>query len=80
MILPKLYQIKTQEQKRKIVIEIANNLKRISNQHYPNIASQLENDNAKVNLIDRFICNMYGSIGGAGSWIDTIDSIEVTID
>jgi len=80
MILPKLYQIKTEAQKREIVIDISNNLKRISKVYYPNIVSQLENDNSKVSLIDRIICNMYSSIGGDEVWIDTIDSIEATID
>ena len=80
MNLPKLYQIKTQAQKREIVRDITNNLKRLSNDYYPNIVSQLENDNSKVSLIDRIICNMYSSIGGGEVWVDTIDSIEATID
>ena len=80
MILPKLYQIKTQEQKREIIIEIVDNLKRISSHHYPNVVLQFENDNSKVSLIDMIISNMYSKMGGAGDWIDTIDSIEATID
>ena len=80
MILPKLYQIKTQEQKRYIILDILDSIKILNKQHYPNVVSQLENDNSKINLIDMLISNKYSKMGGAGDWKDIIDSIEATID
>ena len=77
MILPKLYEIKTQSQKNEIIVNIVRYLEGVSKQHYPNIISQFENDNAKVNLIERIICNSYSTIGGSSSMEDIIDSIEV---
>lgn len=80
MILPKLYQIKSQGARHSIIINIIKVLKSISPNDYPNVVAQFENDNSKVNLIDMVICNAYSGLSTPKSVLEILDSIEVTID
>jgi len=78
MKLPIMYDIKCPDEKAGILRKIYNKLSRLPVDDFPYICGQLENDNAKVDLIDLIIQNMYGTDGGKE--IDTvINSIEMSL-
>lgn len=80
MNIPKLYQIKSLNQKHKIVKNIVDALSSIDLKEYPNISNQLSNDYSKVKLMDMIIINMYSKESGIVSIENSISSIEVTLN
>ena len=79
MKLPKIYSIKSWEQKQKIMQKIVDFLCRLDEKEYPNVCMQLENDNSRVALIDTIIVNLYSDMG-VYSIGEAINSIEVTLN
>jgi|TARA_R110001592_G_scaffold358645_1_gene663836 hypothetical protein len=79
MKLPKKYEIKDWKSKQEIVRNITDTLCRLKPYQYPNITSQIENDNSKVELIDTIILNLYSSMG-VYDIQEAINSIEVTLN
>ena len=79
MNLPKSYQLKSWEEKRKIVKKIVRALSVLKKREYPNVCAQLENDNSKVELIDTILVNIYSDMG-MYSINEAINSIEVTLN
>lgn len=80
MILPNEYNIKSCEQKSDIIRQIGDVLMRIDEEEFPNICSQLYNDNSKVELIEVIILNMFSPNGVSGDMNKILSSIEVTLN